>query len=223
MTDDTRTKRAIEALPTYEMDTMEGVVDVVKLDDLRAILDAPPAQPASEPVAWQWRHPRSTGGEWYHLPDYDNRNEGPEIEFRPLYTHPSTAPTGNTALVEADNLKFRICALLLGHHLTESHDEDGFAYPLVEALTPEDGDVKTGELEIMSIAEKIVTAFASRPAALSQPAAPQPTPEVEAWQRVMLVALKLPEETQGKRAVLQAIAKERAIARGPVAEKGERT
>ncbi|MBP2462089.1 MULTISPECIES: hypothetical protein [unclassified Rhizobium] len=48
-----------------------------------------------EPVAWQWRHPRATGGEWYHAPDgprpfADRRTEA---EYRPLYAHPPAPQT----------------------------------------------------------------------------------------------------------------------------------
>lgn len=48
-----------------------------------ALVDVP-----VEPVAWQWRHPRATGGEWVSLPGKPRRGPLKEAEYRPLYASP---------------------------------------------------------------------------------------------------------------------------------------
>ncbi|CDI08805.1 hypothetical protein [Agrobacterium pusense] len=64
-----------------EMDTMAKQQMV-----FRRILDA--LSTDAEPVGWQWRHPRATGGEWMNCPNGPRADKLSEAEYRPVYAAP---------------------------------------------------------------------------------------------------------------------------------------
>ncbi|MFH5773542.1 hypothetical protein ACHFJ0_04765 [Paracoccus sp. NGMCC 1.201697] len=65
-------------------------------------------------------------------------------------------------------LKAHIYHLLATYHLTQSHDEDGFAVPLVEAVGPDnDTTRKIGDREIMDMADMLANAITTPPPDLS--------------------------------------------------------
>ncbi|TGR71376.1 hypothetical protein EN837_08140 [bacterium M00.F.Ca.ET.194.01.1.1] len=57
---------------------------------VKAALEA--ALSAAEPVGWQWRHPRATGGEWMNCPNGPRADKLSQAEYRPVYAAP-TAPS----------------------------------------------------------------------------------------------------------------------------------
>lgn len=103
VTDTTHTglRARIEALPVYELDQLEGVIDVVDRDAVLALLETP-QETAGEPVAWCEMYKSGKIASVRLLTD--------EWRKVPLYTHPTpaAAPTDNTALVEAAEHFFEV-------------------------------------------------------------------------------------------------------------------
>lgn len=57
---------------------------------------------AAEPVGWQWRHPRATGGEWMNCPNGPRADKLSQAEYRPVYAAPPAPSVAVKALQMAD-------------------------------------------------------------------------------------------------------------------------
>lgn len=55
---------------------------------------------AAEPVGWQWRHPRATGGEWMNCPNGPRADKLSEAEYRPVYAAPRAPSVAVKALLD---------------------------------------------------------------------------------------------------------------------------
>lgn len=98
--DDQRHERGIEAARisgddayrkwTGGRSSLDGMTQIVR-EAIRAYLSAmgTAGTVAREPVRWEWKHPRWTGGEWSISDNPERNSHG--AEYRPLYASPQPA------------------------------------------------------------------------------------------------------------------------------------
>lgn len=103
-----------------------------------------------EPVAWQWRHPRATGGEWCHAPDGPRPDSITDTEYRGLY--PASAITA----LQEENKKLR------GHLDALAMNDAGYASIKTYEARAEAAEARVAELEArLAEAKKALEPFAA--------------------------------------------------------------